>query len=58
LHWVTFLAATGVVEPLLVVAGAWLGKHLQHNASIGLWLERGMGAVLIALGVRLAMSER
>jgi threonine/homoserine/homoserine lactone efflux protein len=58
LHGSLIIAVAGVVEPPLVVAGAWLGRRVQHNASVGLWLERGMGAVLVALGVRLAMSER
>jgi threonine/homoserine/homoserine lactone efflux protein len=58
LHGSLIIAVSALVEPPLVLAGAWLAKTLKRNPRIGLWLDRGLGALLVALGVRLALSER
>ncbi len=58
LHGVLVVAVAVVLEPWLVLAGDRLARTLRSRPRIGLWLERMLGGVLIALGLRLALSER
>ncbi len=46
------------IEPPLILAGGRLADLFKRNARIGLWLDRGLGALLVALGVRLALTTR
>ena len=39
-------------------AAARVLGHLDATASIGLWINRTLGALFVGLGVRLALSER
>lgn len=58
LHGCLIIVVAAIIEPPLVIAGAWLGRTLRGNRRVGLWLDRSLGAVFIALGIRLAMSEK
>ncbi|QEM81446.1 LysE family translocator [Halomonas binhaiensis] len=58
LHGFLIIAVAAVIEPPLVMAGARLVSALKGNQRLGLWCERGLGALFIALGVKLAMSSR
>ena len=58
LHGSLIIVVAAIVEPPLVIAGAWLARTLRGNSRIGIWLDRGLGAIFVALGIRLAMSER
>jgi len=46
------------IEPPLILAGGRLADVFKRNAKIGLWLDRGLGALFVALGVRLALTSR
>lgn len=46
------------IEPPLILAGGRLADLFKRNAGIGLWLDRGLGALFVALGVRLALTTR
>jgi threonine/homoserine/homoserine lactone efflux protein len=46
------------IEPPLILAGGRLADLFKNNGKIGLWLDRGLGALLVALGVRLALTTR
>lgn len=46
------------IEPPLILAGGRLAGLFKNNAKIGLWLDRGLGALFVALGVRLALTSR
>ncbi len=46
------------IEPPLILAGARLADLFKNNTKIGLWLDRGLGALFVALGVRLALTTR
>ena len=46
------------IEPPLILAGGRLADVFKRNAKIGLWLDRGLGALFVALGVRLALTTR
>jgi threonine/homoserine/homoserine lactone efflux protein len=42
---------------LLVLCSARLTESLRQNASISRWLQRGLGALFVALGLRLAVEK-
>jgi len=58
LHGVLIIVVAALVEPPLVIAGEKLTTKLRNNERLGLWLERGLGGIFIALGLRLALEER
>lgn len=42
----------------LAVSAAFAGRRLNVGAALGRWLNRTMGAVFVALGVKLALATR
>ncbi len=58
LHGLLIIAVAGLIEPPLVIAGGKLVSRLRANERIGLWMERTLGAVLVSLGVRLALENK
>ena len=58
LHGGLIIVVAAFVEPLLVLAGDRLTLALRNNARLGQWLDRSLGAIFIALGLRLALQER
>ncbi len=58
LHGVLIIAVAALVEPLIVLAADGMAEALRGNPRIGLWLERALGGMLVALGLKLALSER
>lgn len=58
LHGSLIIAIAAFVEPPLIIAGEKLTNSLRNNARFGLWLDRSLGAILVALGLRLALEER
>lgn len=57
-HGVLIIVVAAVVEPPLVLLGDRLTRRLRESRRLALWLDRTLGSLLIALGVRLALSER
>ena len=58
LHGSLIIVVAAFIEPPLVIAGEKLTSRLRNNARLGLWLDRSLGAVFVALGLRLALEER
>ncbi|MBY5848985.1 LysE family translocator [Rhizobium ruizarguesonis] len=58
LHGGLIIVVAAFIEPPLVLLGGRLADAIRHNQKIGLWLDRGLGAFFLALGVRLALSSR
>ena len=58
LHGSLIIAVAAVIEPVLVIAGEKLTMALRRNVRLGIWVERGLGTVLMGLGIRLALAER
>ncbi|MFI0472202.1 LysE family translocator [Halomonas sp. HMF6819] len=58
LHGCLIIVVAAFIEPPLVLAGARLGSFLKKNRQVGLWMDRGLGALFVALGVKLATSSR
>ncbi|MEM7563879.1 MAG: LysE family translocator [Pseudomonadota bacterium] len=58
LHGLLIIVVAAFVEPPLVILGAKLSKYLSQNNRVATWMDRGLGALFVGLGVRLALSER
>ncbi len=58
LHGSLIIVVAALIEPPLVILGARLTKYLNNNSHVATWMDRGLGALFIGLGVRLALSER
>ena len=56
-HGSLIIVVAALIEPPLVIAGSRLGAFLRENRRVGLWMDRGLGALFVALGVRLAASS-
>jgi threonine/homoserine/homoserine lactone efflux protein len=57
-HGGLIIVVAAFIEPPLILAGGRLADFLKKNERIGLWLDRGLGALFLALGVRLALTTR
>lgn len=55
---VIVVAIALLTEYLFVLAAAPLGAYLRNNKRLMSWLDRTFGALLIALGARLALADR
>ena len=58
LHGFLIIVVAVFIEPPLVLAGARLTTKLRTDPRIGLWLDRGLGAIFVTLGLRLALQQR
>ena len=58
LHGGFIIVVAAFIEPPLVLLGGRLADTLRHNRKIALWLDRSLGTLFVALGVRLALSSR
>lgn len=58
LHGTLIIVVAALIEPPLVFAGAKLVSHLKGNRRVGVLLEKGLGALFVTLGIKLAISER
>ncbi len=57
LHGTLIIIAAAFVKPPLVLAGAHITTMLRNNERIALWMDRSLGALFIALGIRLVVSD-
>ena len=58
LHGSLVIVVAAFVEPPLILAGEKLTNRLRNSPRFGLWLDRSLGTIFIALGVRLALEQR
>ncbi len=58
LHGLLVIVVAAFIEPPLVIAGEKLTSKLRSNPDIGLWMDRALGTIFVALGIRLALEER
>jgi threonine/homoserine/homoserine lactone efflux protein len=58
LHGSLIIAVAAFIEPPLILLGNRLAGALRRNRKVGLWLDRGLGTLFVALGIRLAISTR
>ncbi len=58
LHGCLIIAVAAFVEPPLILAGGKLTHYLSQNIRVSRWMDRGLGALFIGLGIELAVSDR
>jgi threonine/homoserine/homoserine lactone efflux protein len=58
LHGCLLLLVAAAVEPPLILLGERLTQGLRQRPLIARWLDKTLGAMFIALGIRLALQER
>jgi len=58
LHGSLIIFVAAVIEPPLVLLGEKLTTKLRNSDRFGLWLNRSLGSIFIALGVRLALEKQ
>lgn len=57
LHGSLIIVVAAFIEPLLVIAGDRLTGALRGKPRLGAWLDRVLGGMFIALGLKLATSK-
>ncbi len=57
LHGSLIIVVAAFIEPLYVLSGSWLAKALRNNKHLSVWMDRSLGALFIALGIKLATSK-
>lgn len=58
LHGFLLICVSAFVEPPLVLIGEKLTARLRGNQRLGQWIDRSVGVLFIALGMRLALETR
>jgi threonine/homoserine/homoserine lactone efflux protein len=58
LHGVLIIAVAAIVEPLVVLGGAWLTTRLRSSNRLALWLDRSLAALFLGLAAKLAALQR
>ncbi|MGO4438579.1 LysE family translocator [Rhizobium sp. RAF56] len=58
LHGSLIIVVAAFIEPPLILVGGRLASSLRNNRRLGLWLDRGLGTIFVALGLRLATSSQ
>ncbi len=57
LHGVLIIAVAALIEPALVLLAHRLMAGLRRHPSFGKWMDRTLGTILVALGLKLAISD-
>ena len=58
LHGFLIIVVAAFVEPPLILIGGKLTGYLSNNVRVSQWMDRGLGALFIGLGIKLATSDR
>ena len=57
LHGSLIIVVAAFVEPPLILIGGKLASSLGNNTHVSRWMDRGLGALFIGLGVKLATTD-
>ncbi len=58
LHGSLIIVVAAFVEPPLILIGGKLTGYLSNNTKVSCWMDRGIGTLLVGLGIKLATSDR
>jgi len=58
LHGILIIAVAAFIEPPLVIVGARMRACLSQSTKLSRWMDRGLGVVLVGLGLKLATTDR
>lgn len=57
-HGMLIILIAGFIEPPLILIGGKLTGYLSNNTRVSRLMDRGLGALFIALGIKLATTDR
>ncbi len=57
-HGFLIIVVAAFVEPPLILVGGKLTGYLSNNVQVSRWMDRGLGALFVGLGIKLATSDR
>ena len=58
LHGFLLIGVSALIEPPLVLAGEKMTEKLRNNHRLSQWLNRSLGVLFVALGIRLAFETK
>ena len=58
LHGFLIIVVAAFIEPPLILIGGKLATYLSNNKNVSRWMDRGLGALFIGLGVKLATTDK
>lgn len=58
LHGSLIIVVAAFVEPPLILVGGKLTAYLSKNTKVSRWMDRGLGALFIGLGIKLATTDQ
>lgn len=58
LHGSLIIVVAAFIEPPLVLIGGKVTGYLSNNVTVSRWMDRGLGALFVGLGLKLATSDR
>ena len=58
LHGFLIIVVAAFVEPPLILVGGKLTGYLSNNTQVSRWMDRGLGALFVGLGIKLATTDR
>ncbi len=58
LHGFLIIVVAAFIEPPLILIGGKLTGYLSKNIQVSRWMDRGLGALFVGLGIKLATSDR
>lgn len=58
LHGFLIIVVAAFVEPPLILIGGKLTSYLSNNRKVSRWMDRGLGALFIGLGIKLAATDK
>lgn len=58
LHGILIILIAGFIDPPLILIGGKLTGYLSNNTQVSRLMDRGLGALFIALGIKLATTDR
>ena len=57
-HGILVVVISGVMEPPMIIIADRMSHRLRSSVSVGRWLDRCLGVLLIGLGIKLAISRQ
>ena len=58
LHGILIIVVAALIEPPLILLGERLTTKFRDTPKVGQWMDRMLGAIFVALGIRLALEQR
>jgi threonine/homoserine/homoserine lactone efflux protein len=58
LHGLLIIVVAAFIEPPLILIGGKLASYFSNNTHVSRWMDRGLGALFVGLGIKLATSDR